>query len=129
MKKMNLPITVYGKGLQRKPIICLRDVVKSIQNSIGTVEPGHKIVNQTTECLSIVDMAEAFNCKIKHVLNPRVEKEDYDMTIENKNLFHYIDTYTPFENEIEHILADIDLSKLPKKWEDAFNGTRRTADV
>lgn len=89
------PITVYGKGEQRKPQISLEDCVQSIVNAVKLENSGEfKVYNQTTEVISIVDIATAIteaarsadiDAELKHIPNPRVEKEEHKMTIDTTN--------------------------------------------
>lgn len=52
------PITIYGKGEQRKPQISLEDCVQSISNAVQAgSQAGMQIKNQTTEVVSIIDLA------------------------------------------------------------------------
>ncbi len=126
-KKVNKPITIYGKGLQRKPIIALRDVVKSLVNAITFPVEGHVIMNQTTECLSVVDMAKAIGGKITHIDNPRVEKEDHAMVINNEKFMYLLSPddpskFTRLSQEAALIEKDIDRNLLPKDWERVYDG-------
>ena len=139
-KKMNKPIKVYGKGLQRKPFISLRDCVASLIKAIDyDFLPGHKIVNQTTGCYSIVEVAKAVGGEIEHIQNPRIEKEDHEMVIHNSEFMKILNGFSnnlpasndtaQLEKEIELILMDIDTSKLPTNWEDIFNGKNNKKGV
>ena len=85
------PITIYGKGEQRKPQISLEDCVCSIVNAAGLQINGKfEVFNQATEAPSIKGIAEAVKnageqlklpIEIKHIPNPRVEKEEHKMII------------------------------------------------
>lgn len=89
------PITVYGKGEQRKPMISLEDTVESIAR---LVEKGHsgdgvEVYNQTTRPVAIVELAETIekvatdlglDTEVKHYDNPRDEKEDHKMEVETE---------------------------------------------
>ena len=85
------PITIYGKGEQRKPQISLEDCVCSIVNAAKLKANGKfEVFNQTTEVPSIKGIAEAVKnageqlklpVEIKHIPNPRVEKEEHKMII------------------------------------------------
>jgi len=85
------PITIYGKGEQRKPQISLEDCVCSIVNAARLQINGKfEVFNQTTEAPSIKGIAEAVKkageqlklpVEIKHIPNPRVEKEEHKMVI------------------------------------------------
>jgi nucleoside-diphosphate-sugar epimerase len=89
------PITIYGKGLQRKPQISLEDCVQSIVNAVKTDGgPGLRVRNQTTEVVSITDLAASIqksardldlDVEITHIPNPRVEKEEHEMTVDTEN--------------------------------------------
>lgn len=87
------PITVYGKGGQKKPYIGLRDAVDSIV-SAAKQEPNNKfdIYNQTTGPVGIQEIADAIqsnggamglSVEVEHLPNPRVEKEAHQMVMEN----------------------------------------------
>ena len=82
------PITIYGKGEQVKPFISLEDCVQSIVNAIEYPVKGHEIFNQVTQCVSINRLAKAIELaipvNIKHIENPRKEKEDFEMQFENE---------------------------------------------
>jgi nucleoside-diphosphate-sugar epimerase len=85
------PITIYGKGEQRKPQISLEDCVCSIVNAARLQITGKfEVLNQTTEVPSIKGIAEAvkkagerlkLQVEIEHIPNPRVEKEEHKMVI------------------------------------------------
>jgi nucleoside-diphosphate-sugar epimerase len=89
------PITVYGKGEQRKPMVSLEDTVESL---VRLVERGHSdddgidIYNQVTRPVAIVKLAETIaevgaefdlDAEVKHYENPRNEDESHKMEMEN----------------------------------------------
>ena len=88
------PITVYGKGEQRKPMVSLEDTVESL---VRLVERGHDgeeidIYNQVTRPVAIVEIAETIaevgdefelDAEVKHYENPRNEDEEHKMEMEN----------------------------------------------
>ena len=89
------PITVYGKGEQRKPMVSLEDTVESL---VRLVEEGHSgdegidIYNQITRPVAIVELAETIakvgeefdlDAEVKHYENPRNEDEEHKMEMEN----------------------------------------------
>ena len=88
------PITIYGKGLQRKPMISLQDTVTSSVNAVkhGGWEKGKlKVFNQCTGPTAIYDLAKAIrsagkkvgvDVEIEHYSNPRQEKEEHLMEID-----------------------------------------------
>lgn len=89
------PITVYGKGEQKKPQVSLEDAVESLVNSVSLPKDKKLTVyNQTAEQFSIVDLATAikkaadkfgFKADISFIPNPRVEKEEHNMVMANEN--------------------------------------------
>jgi nucleoside-diphosphate-sugar epimerase len=86
------PITVYGKGEQRKPQICLEDCVQSNVNAVKLENAGEfRVYNQTTETISIVAIAQSIvqaakglglDARLEHIPNPRVEKEEHQMVMD-----------------------------------------------
>ncbi len=89
------PLTVYGKGLQGKPFVTLEDCVESFVRLAEKDGNGYQVYNQTLGAVKIVDLAKmiqeaameeiGLEVEIKHVPNPRVEKEEHEMIIENDN--------------------------------------------
>lgn len=91
-------LSVYGKGLQSKPMISLEDMVRSTVNcfelAVGEKDEKYRIYNQMEKEIAIVDIAntikdyceEGFNTNIKvdHVPNPRVEDEEHKMVMDNR---------------------------------------------
>lgn len=89
------PITIYGQGLQQKPMISLTDMVRSMVE-ICKKEPKSKytIYNQLEKPISIVDLANTikksfetkFNHEVEvvHIPNPRIENEEYQMVMYNE---------------------------------------------
>ena len=90
------PVTVYGKGEQRKPFISLEDTVEGLANLALTDSDdrpeGLTVYNQVTRAISIVemgntiaDMGEQFDLDVdvEHFENPRDEDETHKMEIEN----------------------------------------------
>ena len=85
-------ITLYGKGLQEKPFISLKDTVKSIVNL--TLNPPKKggVYNQLTNIVSIKKITQIIGSNdlfkklnVVHIKNPRVENETHKMKMSNKN--------------------------------------------
>jgi len=88
------PLTVYGKGEQRKPMVSLEDAVESL---VRLVESDHSgdgidIYNQVTRPVAIVELAETIadvgeefdlDAEVKHYENPREEDEEHKMEMEN----------------------------------------------
>jgi len=91
-------LTVYGKGLQRKPMISLEDMVRSTVNcfekgAVGRIKK-YEIYNQMELEISIVDIANTIQTycenelghkiKVKHIPNPRIENEEHQMIMHNE---------------------------------------------
>lgn len=93
MALTNSKITLYGKGLQEKPFISLKDTVKSIINLILNPPKAGGVYNQLTNIVSIKKITEIINSNnlfkkklnITHIKNPRVENETHKMKMNNKN--------------------------------------------
>ena len=96
------PITVYGKGEQRKPMVSLEDTVESLAR---LVEGGHSdddgidIYNQVTRPVAIVELAETIakvgeefdlDAEVKHYENPRNEDEEHKMEMENEQFLDLV---------------------------------------
>lgn len=89
------PITIYGKGEQRKPQISLEDCVQSCVNAVKMTKTGEfKVYNQTTEVISIVDIGRwviegardlNIDAELTHIPNPRIEKEEHAMVVDTSN--------------------------------------------
>lgn len=101
----NHPITIYGQGDQRKPFITLNDAVISIVNAVQMKkERKFEVFNQYSLLISPKELATAVksSCEnfqipvqISHVSNPRVEKEDHDMMMENSEFLNQLLKKTP----------------------------------
>ncbi len=89
------PLTVYGKGEQRKPFVSLEDAVEGLAR-LALTDPDDRpepltVYNQTTGAISIVEIAETIaevgeeyelDITVEHVENPREEDETHQMEIE-----------------------------------------------
>jgi UDP-sulfoquinovose synthase len=98
------PLTVYGKGEQRKPFVSLEDAVEGLAR-LALYDPderpdAHTVYNQTTRAISIVEIAETIaavgdehglDVAVEHVENPRDEDETHKMEIEHDRYDHLID--------------------------------------
>ena len=98
------PLTVYGKGEQRKPFVSLEDAVEGLAR-LATIDPDerpddHVVYNQVTRPISIVEIANTIadvagefdlDVDVEHVENPRQEDETHKMEIENDRYLDLID--------------------------------------
>jgi UDP-sulfoquinovose synthase len=85
---LGVPLTVYGRGTQKRGFLNIRDTLRCVELSILTpAEPGHyRVINQFTQMFSIQQLAETvrysaqrkgFSVSIDHIPNPRVESEEH----------------------------------------------------
>jgi nucleoside-diphosphate-sugar epimerase len=115
------PMTVYGKGEQRKPFIALEDAVEGLaQLALGDVDDrpdDHVVYNQVTRPISIVEIAETIadvsgefdlDVDVEHFENPRDEDETHKMEIENDRYADLIGGQsTTFEEGVREILSSL----------------------
>ena len=118
------PVTVYGKGEQRKPFISLEDAVEGL-TALAIGDPadrpdGHTVYNQVTRAISIVEIANTIaevgsefglDVAVEHFENPRDEDETHKMEIDNDRYSDLIGgqsqtfedgVYDIFETLLEH---------------------------
>ncbi|QGN07394.1 NAD-dependent epimerase/dehydratase family protein [Halorhabdus sp. CBA1104] len=115
------PMTVYGKGEQRKPFIALEDAVEGLAR-LALADPDerpddHVVYNQVTRAISIVEVAETIaevageyelDVAVEHFENPRDEDETHKMEIENDRYADLIDGQgTTFEEGVRSILGTL----------------------
>ena len=115
------PMTVYGKGEQRKPFVSLEDAVEGLaQLAVGDPDDrpaDHVVYNQVTRAISIVEIANAIadvagefdlDVDVKHFENPRDEDETHKMEIENGRYAELIDAQSQtFEEGVRDILGTL----------------------
>ncbi len=98
------PVTVYGKGEQRKPFISLKDAVEGLVQLATTDSDDrpakHVVYNQVTRAISIVEIAETIadtatqfdlDVDVEHFENPRNEDETHKMEIDNDRYISLLD--------------------------------------
>jgi nucleoside-diphosphate-sugar epimerase len=115
------PVTVYGKGEQRKPFISLEDAVEGLAR-LALGDPDDRpddltVYNQVTRAISIVEIAETIadagadydlDVDVEHFENPRDEDETHKMEIENDRYLDLIDGQAQaFESGMDDVLASI----------------------
>ena len=83
-----MPLTVYGKGGQRRGFLNIRDTLRCVELAINNpAQAGeYRVFNQFTESFTILQLAELVRAQaaklglaveINHIENPRVEQEDH----------------------------------------------------
>lgn len=85
---LGIPLTVYGKGGQRRGFLNVRDTLRCVELAIiNPAQPGeYRVFNQFTETFSVLQLAElvveqakrlGLAARIEHLENPRVELEEH----------------------------------------------------
>jgi UDP-sulfoquinovose synthase len=115
------PVTVYGKGEQRKPFISLEDAVEGLAQ-LALADPDerpddHVVYNQVTRAISIVEIANTIadvgashdlDVAVEHFENPRDEDETHKMEIENDRYADLIGGQSQsFENAVDDIFETL----------------------
>ncbi|WP_436344714.1 NAD-dependent epimerase/dehydratase family protein [Natronorubrum sp. FCH18a] len=129
------PMTVYGKGEQRKPFVALEDAVEGLAR-LALSDPDerpddHVVYNQVTRAISIVEIAETvadvagefdLGVEVEHFDNPRDEDETHKMEIENDRYAALIDGQsTTFEEGVRDVLESlVDYRDTVEAHEDRF---------
>ena len=129
------PLTVYGKGEQRKPFISLEDAVEGLArlalNDVDDRPGDHVVYNQVTRAISIVEIAETIaevaqehglDTKVTHVENPRDEDETHKMEIENERYMDLIGSQrVDFEGGVRDAISSlVEYQGVVKTHEDRF---------
>jgi nucleoside-diphosphate-sugar epimerase len=129
------PMTVYGRGEQRKPFVALEDAVEGLARlAVGDPDDrpdDHVVYNQVTRAISIVEIAETIadvagefglDVSVEHFENPRDEDETHAMEIENDRYADLIDGQsTTFEEGVRGILETlVDHRETIETHEDRF---------
>ncbi|EMA55512.1 MULTISPECIES: NAD-dependent epimerase/dehydratase family protein [Halococcus] len=129
------PLTVYGKGEQRKPFVSLEDTVEGLAR-LALCDPDdrpedHTVYNQTTRAISIVEIAETIadvgaeydlDVTVEHVENPREEDETHEMEIQREKYDELIDGQSvDFETGMDEVLgAMTEQAEVITSHEDRF---------
>ena len=82
------PLSVYGKGMQTRGYINLKDTIRCIELAIISPpqEGEYRVFNQITEQFSLVELTEmvvaqskrfGLEAQVKHLSNPRIEAEQH----------------------------------------------------
>jgi len=115
------PVTVYGKGEQRKPFVALEDAVEGLAR-LALIDPDerpedHVVYNQVTRAISIVEVGETIaeiarehdlDVQVEHFENPRDEDETHKMDIENDRYAGVIGGQsTTFREGVEDVFATL----------------------
>lgn len=93
----NVPLTVYGKGGQRRGYLDLKDTLQCVELAIANPVPAGelRILNQFTEVFSVNELAErvteagkalGLHVDVRPIPNPRKEKEEHHYQVTNSGL-------------------------------------------
>lgn len=115
-----IPLTVYGKGGQKRGYLNIRDTLRCVELAItNPAKPGeYRVFNQFTETFTVSQLAElvakqskalGLQVQINHLENPRVEMEDH----------YYNPTHTKLlDLGLEpHYLSDVLINSVIKRIE------------
>ncbi len=120
---IGLPLTPYGKGTQKRGFTPLRDSIQcytlALENPPDAGE--YRVFNQFEESYYINDLADkvanvannlGFDTEVRHIENPRIEKEKHYFNPDHKLLFElgYEPTHD-MEKEIEITFKDLMINK------------------
>jgi nucleoside-diphosphate-sugar epimerase len=126
------PVTVYGKGEQRKPQISLEDCAQSNVNAVKLEKSAEfKVYNQATEVISIADTAGLIikaarelnlESDLIHIPNPRVEKEEHKMMIDTTNHSRLLPNpkYTVAEGVFQILHSILPYRTVIEQYKDRF---------
>lgn len=119
------PLTLYGKGHQKRGFLPLRDSIQCLRILIENPPKRgeYRVINQLQEYYDLTELAKkviqiadefGIRAKIKHIKNPRVEAEEHYYNPEYKKLFEL--GYKPSSNiESELRLMFQDVLKFKKR--------------
>lgn len=129
------PVTVYGKGEQRKPFVSLEDAVEGLAR-LALADPDdrpddHVVYNQVTRAISIVEVAETIaetgadfdlDVEVEHFENPRDEDETHKMVIENDRYMDLIgEQRQSFSEGVDDVFETLDRHRdTVTAYEDRF---------
>jgi UDP-sulfoquinovose synthase len=91
------PLTVYGRGGQTRTFLDIRDTVRCVELAIGSPPAfgEFRVFNQFTEIFTVLELAHrvamvarnlGFSVAVKHLENPRTEREAHYYSSVNKRL-------------------------------------------
>jgi len=94
---IGLPLTPYGQGKQKRGFIDLVDSIQCLTIAIENppARGEYRVFNQLDEVYSVAELAEkvvtiakklGIDAKIKHVQNPRTEKEEHYYKVDHEHL-------------------------------------------
>tara|TARA_B110000503_G_scaffold88087_1_gene133613 strand:- start:4510 stop:5481 length:972 start_codon:yes stop_codon:yes gene_type:complete len=85
-KMINEPLTLYGKGLQKRAFIHIENSIDCVELAISNRPIGMETYNQYTEIKTIAEIATIVGGVPKNIKNPRIENEQNQLTSSNQKL-------------------------------------------
>jgi len=86
------PLTIYGTGLQTRALINVQDTCRCVELAINSPPKNGervRVLNQTTEQLKIVDLAERVmkitGAELRFYQSPRLERAENKLVMDNTN--------------------------------------------
>jgi UDP-sulfoquinovose synthase len=95
---VNIPLTIYGSGHQRRGFLALQDAMQCMTRLINSPPPPgvYDVVNQLSGIYSVLELAKTvarigkdkfgLDIKVQRLSNPRVEADEHPYHVEYKNL-------------------------------------------
>jgi nucleoside-diphosphate-sugar epimerase len=126
------PITIYGKGEQKKPFIALEDCAATCANAMRLERDGtFRVLNQHTQTVSIQELARAVRdaaaahgveVELQHIPNPRVEDEEHKMEMDNQGFLALMDGEpAPYRTHVEDMMARlVERRDVFRRYKDRF---------
>lgn len=132
------PLTVYGEGGQTRGFLSLADSIQCIELLMNNPpEKGeYRVVNQFDEKHSVLELAEkikkigdkkGLDVKIRHIENPRIEKEEHRYLVNHDTLLKLGFKHTRMiDDEINIMLDDLihEKERIQKKKHVIFKGIK-----
>jgi UDP-sulfoquinovose synthase len=92
-----IPLTVYGKGAQKRGFLNIRDTLRCVELALtNPAKPGEfRVFNQLTEIFSIAQLAQmvqkqaqrlGFDVRVEFLPNPRIEMEEHYYNVVHDHL-------------------------------------------
>jgi UDP-sulfoquinovose synthase len=127
------PLTVHGSGGQTRAFIHIRDTVRCIELAcLNPPQCGERptIFNQVTETFRVIDLAKLIaditNTPIEHLENPRLEADENELIVENRQFLELgLEPTTLSQGLLEEVqeiarkyVSRVESSKIPasSKW-------------
>ncbi len=118
---VDVPLTIYGSGNQKRGYITLKDAIQCIIRLIATPpEPGqYDVVNQVTDVFTVRELANTvariahdefgLNPIIQRVENPRVEAEEHPYDVIHEKLVNEFgfESQSSLDDEIRQIFKAV----------------------